>query len=80
MQYTRGRADGLFTIALILALEREFPRADADHNRILSAAELSDYLQKRVPGLVRTRTGDSPGQHPTVSLPELEKNLPVAAR
>ncbi len=80
LQYTRGRADGLFTIGLVLALEREFPRADANHDRLLTAAELSDYLRKRVPGLLQMRVADGPGQHPTGSLPRLERDLPVAAR
>jgi hypothetical protein len=79
-QFTGGRADGLFTIALILALEREFPKADANRDQRVTALELSDYLRKRVPGLLKARTGSDQGQHPTGSLPELEKNLPVAAR
>ena len=79
-QYTRERADGIFTIALILAFEREFTRADANHDHVLTAAELNDYLRRRVPGLLKARTGDDQGQHPTGSLPALEKNLPVAAR
>jgi hypothetical protein len=79
-QFTGGRADGIFTIALILALEREFPKADANHDRVVTAAELHDYLRRRVPGLLKSRTGSDQGQHPTGSLPDLEKNLPVAAR
>jgi WD40 repeat protein len=78
--YTQDRADGLFTIALILALEREFPRADANGDRVLTAAELNDYLRRRVPALLKNRVGEGQGQHPTGSLPRLEKDLPVASR
>jgi hypothetical protein len=77
-QYTKDRADGLFTIALILALEREFSKADANGDQVLTAAELSDYLRRRVPALLESRIGEGQGQHPTGSLPRLEKDLPVA--
>jgi WD40 repeat protein len=78
--YTGGRADGLFTIGLILALDREFKYADANHDNVVNASELSDYLRRRVPGLLKARTGSDQSQHPTGSLPESEKNLAVAAR
>jgi WD40 repeat protein len=78
-QYTEGRADGVFTIALILALKREFPKADTNHDHVLTAAELNDYLRQRVASLLKAGEGPADGQHPTGSLPELEKNLPVAA-
>src|SRR5262249_23555173 len=80
LQYAQGRADGLFTIALLLALEREFPKADGNGDRVLTAAELSDYLRRRVPALLKTRAGEGQGQHPTGSLPRMEKELPVSSR
>jgi hypothetical protein len=79
-QYTKGDANGVFTIALILALEREFKRADANHDRVLTAAELYDYLQGRVAGLLKSGSGNAEGQHPTGSLPKMERELPVAAQ
>jgi WD40 repeat protein len=80
LQYAQGRADGLFTIALLLATEREFQRADANHDRVLTAAELNDYLRRRVSALLQARAGDAPAQHPTGSLPEMERDMPLAAR
>jgi WD40 repeat protein len=79
-QYTQGRANGLFTIALLLAVEREFRIADANHDRVLTASELFDFLQGRVAELLKAGGAGDEGQHPTGSLPKLEKEMPVAAR
>lgn len=82
LQYAQGRANGLFTIALLLALEDddEFAEADRDRNGRLDVAELADFLRVRVPRLLEPRLGKGKGQNPTGWWPDLEKKHPLAAR
>ena len=46
------RANGLFTLAIIKALNEDFGEADADHNQVIDARELSSYIPGKVVKMV----------------------------
>ncbi|MFO0807238.1 MAG: caspase family protein [Gemmataceae bacterium] len=80
-----GRVRGVFSISLILALDKKFAEAakgddpEPPVDGRLTASKLVAYLVKTVPDIAN---GADPNaeQHPVAFLPESEKSLPVAAR
>jgi WD40 repeat protein len=81
----QGIADSLFTVGIIRAMEDDFALADRDHNGIVDANELEEYVRLQVGVLldklrqlgIATATNQ---QNPDVYLPPLENDLPVARR
>ncbi len=79
-----GRAQGLFAIAMILAFEDDFDKVDGDidpaqKNGKIDAEELSHYLVRKVPQLLK-RISPRDEQDPRAFLPKLEKRLDLAEK
>ncbi len=81
--YTQGKVQGLFSIALVLALGREFDDADRNKDGNLDASELDRHIRQRVVDMMEnipSEDGEARLQQPTTFLPQREKRLGLASK
>jgi WD40 repeat protein len=70
---------GLFTVAILDALGRDFGRADYNADGVISPGELFEYVSARLPGLLRA-TGRKPDAQVPICFPRQPPGFPFVQK